>query len=234
MPRLDDSERRAHPPRHTGPRAGRQRATDARLRAGPRRARPRGARRARAARALFRRRRRGHLASSPARAAPLPAHFPDWFRSLRSIAREFRPDVAHTQSVRSMLMVAIALPRTPLVTTVHGIEESEERAAALLLRAGRARVTAVSEASAEGVRRHRLAPSVELVPARRRHRGNSSAPRSRRRRRRFPSAGRASRASRATFRSRASTCSSRRSRRCSKPSPAPASCWSAADRTPTS
>ena len=163
MPRLDDSERRAHPSRHTGPRAGRQRATDARVRAGPRRARPRGARRARAARALFRRRRRGHLASSPAAAAPLPAQFPDWFRSLRSIAREFRPDVAHTQSVRSMLMVAIALPRTPLVTTVHGIEESEERAAALLLRAGRARVTAVSEASAEGVRRHRLAPSVELV-----------------------------------------------------------------------
>jgi len=94
---------------------------------------------------------------------PTPRHFPDWFRSLRSIAREFQPDVAHTQSVRSMLMVAIALPRTPLITTVHGIEESEERAAALLLRAGRARVTAVSEASAEGVRRHRLAPSVELV-----------------------------------------------------------------------
>jgi glycosyltransferase involved in cell wall biosynthesis/peptidoglycan/xylan/chitin deacetylase (PgdA/CDA1 family) len=94
---------------------------------------------------------------------PTPRQFPDWFRSLRSIVREFRPDIAHTQSVRSMLMVAIALPRTPLITTVHGIEESEERAAALLLRAGRARVTAVSEASAEGVTRHRLAPSVELV-----------------------------------------------------------------------
>ena len=82
---------------------------------------------------------------------PTARTFPDWFRSLRSIAREFRPDVAHTQSVRTMLMVASALPRTPLLTTVHGIEESEERAAALLLRAGRARVTAVSEASAEGV-----------------------------------------------------------------------------------
>ena len=54
-------------------------------------------------------------------------------------------------------------PRTPLLTTVHGIEESEECAAALLLRAGRARVTAVSESSAEGVTRHRLAPDVELV-----------------------------------------------------------------------
>ena len=94
---------------------------------------------------------------------PTARTFPDWFRSLRSIAREFRPDIAHTQSVRTMLMVAIALPRTPLLTTVHGIEESEERAAALLLRAGRARVTAVSEASAEGVTRHRLAPDVELV-----------------------------------------------------------------------
>ena len=79
-------------------------------------------------------------------------------RCARSRA-EFQPDVAHTQSVRSMLMSRSPFLARRCSTTVHGIEESEERAAALLLRAGRARVTAVSEASAEGVRRHRLAPS---------------------------------------------------------------------------
>ncbi len=94
---------------------------------------------------------------------PDPREFPDWYRSLRAIAREFKPDIAHTQSVRTMVMVAIALPRIPLLTTVHGIEESEERLAAVLLRAARARVTAVSEASAAGVRRHHFAPRVELV-----------------------------------------------------------------------
>jgi glycosyltransferase involved in cell wall biosynthesis/peptidoglycan/xylan/chitin deacetylase (PgdA/CDA1 family) len=95
---------------------------------------------------------------------PTAREFPAWFRSLHAVSKQFRPDIAHTQSVRTMLMVAIALPRTPQLTTVHGIEESEERTAALLLRAGRARVTAVSAASAEGVRRHRLAPRVEVVP----------------------------------------------------------------------
>ncbi|HET6171099.1 MAG TPA: glycosyltransferase [Gaiellales bacterium] len=96
---------------------------------------------------------------------PTAREFTDWRRSLRSIAKEFRPDIAHAQSVKTTLMVALALPRLPLVTTVHGIEESEERAAALLLRGSRARVAAVSEASADGVRRHHLAPRVEIVPS---------------------------------------------------------------------
>jgi len=71
-----------------------------------------------------------------------------WFRSLRSVAAEYHPDVAYTQSVRTTLIVSAALPFTPLLATLHGIERSEERQAALLLRMARARVTAVSEASA--------------------------------------------------------------------------------------
>ncbi len=89
-----------------------------------------------------------------------------------------------------------------------------------------------------GLRRGRQAssPGAErrARAARRRHRATRARRARSRRPRRFPSAGRASRASRATFRSRASTCSSKPSPRCSKPSPAPASCWSAAARTPTS
>jgi glycosyltransferase involved in cell wall biosynthesis/peptidoglycan/xylan/chitin deacetylase (PgdA/CDA1 family) len=88
----------------------------------------------------------------------------DWLREMREIIRDFRPDVAHTQSVKTTVVVAMASPLTPILTTVHGIEESEERMAALLLRLSRAHVTAVSEASAEGVRRHHFAPRVELVP----------------------------------------------------------------------
>ncbi|HEY3614548.1 MAG TPA: glycosyltransferase [Gaiellales bacterium] len=90
--------------------------------------------------------------------------FPDWFRTMRTLVREFRPDVIYTQSVRSTLVVAAAAPQIPLLTTLHGIEESEERVAALLLRASRAHVTAVSDAAAEGIRRHRLAPAIGLVP----------------------------------------------------------------------
>ena len=37
------------------------------------------------------------------------------------------PDVAYTQSVRTSLIVAAALPRIPLLATLHGIEQSEER-----------------------------------------------------------------------------------------------------------
>ncbi len=94
---------------------------------------------------------------------PGASTFTDWFRSLRALVADFRPDVAHAQSVRSALVVATAAPRTPLLVTVHGIEEHEERRAALVLRTIRARVTAVSDAAANGVRRHHLAPQIELV-----------------------------------------------------------------------
>jgi L-malate glycosyltransferase len=95
---------------------------------------------------------------------PGPRAIPEWFRELRSIAREFKPDVVHAQSIRSSAMVAIALPRLPLLVTVHGIEPSEELGAAVVLRASRAHATAVSRASAEGIERHHLAPRVEVVP----------------------------------------------------------------------
>lgn len=89
---------------------------------------------------------------------------PEWLRALRALVHEFQPDVVHTQSVRTTVAVALAAPRTPLLATVHGIEESEEHGAALALRLSRARVAAVSEASADGLRRHRLAPKVVIVP----------------------------------------------------------------------
>jgi glycosyltransferase involved in cell wall biosynthesis len=89
---------------------------------------------------------------------------PEWLRALHALVREFQPDVVHTQSVRTTVAAALAAPRTPLLATVHGIEESEERGAALALRLSRARVAAVSQASADGLRRHRLAPQVVVVP----------------------------------------------------------------------
>jgi glycosyltransferase involved in cell wall biosynthesis len=89
---------------------------------------------------------------------------PEWLRALHTLVHEFKPDVVHTQSVRTTAAMALAAPRTPLLATVHGIEESDERGAALILRASRARVVAVSQASAEGVRRHWLAPPVVVVP----------------------------------------------------------------------
>ena len=82
---------------------------------------------------------------------------PEWLRALRALVHEFQPDVVHTQSVRTTVAVALAAPRTPLLATVHGIEESEERGAALALLFSRARVAAVSQSSADGLRRHRLA-----------------------------------------------------------------------------
>ena len=89
---------------------------------------------------------------------------PEWLRALHALVREFKPDVVHAQSVRTTVAAALAAPRTPLLATVHGIEESEELGAALALRASRARVAAVSQASADGLQRHRLAPKVVIVP----------------------------------------------------------------------
>jgi glycosyltransferase involved in cell wall biosynthesis len=89
---------------------------------------------------------------------------PEWLRALHALVREFKPDVIHAQSVRTTVAAALAAPRTPLLATVHGIEESEELGAALALRASRARVAAVSQASADGLQRHWLAPKVVIVP----------------------------------------------------------------------
>jgi len=86
-----------------------------------------------------------------------------WRRAVRGVVASFRPDVIHAQSIASALVATLAAPTLPLLVTVHGIHDSDERLAALILRATRARVTAVSDASATGLRRRRLAPAVEVL-----------------------------------------------------------------------
>lgn len=89
---------------------------------------------------------------------------PAWVRALRGVVRSFRPDVVYAQSITAALAARLAAPTTPLLVTVHGIREADEPLASLILRAGRARVTAVSDAVAEGLRRHRVAPRIEVLP----------------------------------------------------------------------
>jgi glycosyltransferase involved in cell wall biosynthesis/peptidoglycan/xylan/chitin deacetylase (PgdA/CDA1 family) len=93
-----------------------------------------------------------------------PRTLPEWLRALHLLVHDFKPDVVHAQSMPTTAAIALAAPRTPLIATVHGIAESHERAAALILRASRARVVAVSQASADGVERRWLAPAVLVVP----------------------------------------------------------------------
>lgn len=85
-------------------------------------------------------------------------------RRLKEAAAEFRPDVIHAQSVMTAVMARLTLPRVPVLVTIHGISKSDEPLAALLLRAAGVRLTAVSEAAAEGLRRHRWAPRVDILP----------------------------------------------------------------------
>lgn len=88
---------------------------------------------------------------------------PEWVRALRPVIRDFRPDVVHAQSITAALATTCASPRTPLLVTVHGIREAHEPLANVILRSGRARVSAVSDAVAEGLRRHPLAPQIEVL-----------------------------------------------------------------------
>jgi glycosyltransferase involved in cell wall biosynthesis len=87
-----------------------------------------------------------------------------WARALRALVHRFEPDIIHAQSTRTTLVSALVAPRIPLLSTVHGIEPSEEALAALLLRASRARVTAVSQASADGILQQRLSPPILVLP----------------------------------------------------------------------
>jgi glycosyltransferase involved in cell wall biosynthesis/peptidoglycan/xylan/chitin deacetylase (PgdA/CDA1 family) len=88
---------------------------------------------------------------------------PTWVRALRSMIASFRPDVVYAQSITASLATTLAAPRMPLLVTVHGIREADEPLASVILRAGRARVTAVSDAVAEGLRRHAVAPAIEVL-----------------------------------------------------------------------
>ena len=87
----------------------------------------------------------------------------EWRTALARVVREFRPDAIYAQSVTAALVSRLVAPRLPLLVTIHGIAEHDERRAAAILRAVGARVTAVSEAAAVGIMRHAGAPPVELI-----------------------------------------------------------------------
>jgi glycosyltransferase involved in cell wall biosynthesis len=86
----------------------------------------------------------------------------EWSRSLRRLVRTFRPDIVHAQSVKSGILVRSAAPTVPLLVTIHGVERADEPMAALALKLMRARVTAVSGATVEGLTRFPWSPPVEL------------------------------------------------------------------------
>jgi glycosyltransferase involved in cell wall biosynthesis len=86
-----------------------------------------------------------------------------WARAVRRIVRDSRPDVIYAHSVTAAIVARIAAPRTPLLVTVHGIASESESRAARILRLVRARVTAVSEQTADGLRRHGI-PDVDVLP----------------------------------------------------------------------
>jgi glycosyltransferase involved in cell wall biosynthesis len=77
--------------------------------------------------------------------------------------RTTRPDVLYVHSVTAALVARLAAPRTPLLVTVHGIASETEGRAAWILRLVRARVTAVSEQTADGLRRHGIR-KVDVLP----------------------------------------------------------------------
>jgi glycosyltransferase involved in cell wall biosynthesis len=91
-----------------------------------------------------------------------PGTLPEWVGQLRKTIRLFRPQVVHAQSVTAAVCARLAAPRLPLLATVHGIRRSSEPLASLLFRAANVKLTAVSEASAEGLRRHWWTPDVEV------------------------------------------------------------------------
>ena len=91
-----------------------------------------------------------------------PGTLPEWIGQLRKTIRLFRPQVLHAQSVTAAVCARLAAPRLPVLVTVHGIRRSSEPLASLLFRAANVKLTTVSEASAQGLRRHRWAPEVEV------------------------------------------------------------------------
>jgi glycosyltransferase involved in cell wall biosynthesis/peptidoglycan/xylan/chitin deacetylase (PgdA/CDA1 family) len=92
-----------------------------------------------------------------------PKSLREWVRVFRALETEFRPDVVHAQSVTAALVARLASAKVPLLVTVHGISRSDEPMASLLLRAANVKLTAVSEASAVGLRRHVWAPPIEVL-----------------------------------------------------------------------
>jgi len=86
-----------------------------------------------------------------------------WTAALRRAIRSVRPDVVHAQSVTAAIACRVASPGTPLLVTIHGIREASEATAAAVFRVIGGRLTAVSEAAASGLERHRLSPPIDVV-----------------------------------------------------------------------
>jgi glycosyltransferase involved in cell wall biosynthesis/peptidoglycan/xylan/chitin deacetylase (PgdA/CDA1 family) len=86
-----------------------------------------------------------------------------WVRALRTLVRDFKPDVLFTQSITVAAVAGIAAPRIPHVVMLHGIPDDQERLAAVVLRTSRAHAVAVSDQTAHGITRHRGAPPVETL-----------------------------------------------------------------------
>ena len=86
-----------------------------------------------------------------------------WVKHVRRAVRDFRPDAIYAQSVTTALVARLAAPRLPLLATVHGISHTDERVASILFRAAKVRLTAVSEATAAGLRRYPWASPVEVL-----------------------------------------------------------------------
>src|SRR5579872_1629852 len=100
-----------------------------------------------------------------AKRVPMRESVADWVINLRALVEEFAPDVIHAQAVAVATVARAAAPRCPLVVTMHGVPTGDEALAALALRAIRARVTAVSAATADGLGRFPWSPRVELLLA---------------------------------------------------------------------
>ena len=86
-----------------------------------------------------------------------------WVRALRTLVRDFKPDVLFTQSITVAAVAGLAAPRIPHVVMLHGIPDDQERLAAVVLRSTRAHAVAVSDQTAHGITRHRGAPPVETL-----------------------------------------------------------------------
>ena len=92
-----------------------------------------------------------------------PTTLLEWVWQFRKMVRSFRPDVIHAQSVTSALVARLVAPRLPLLVTIHGIDASNEWLASFLFRWANVKLTAVSQASADGLRRHRWVSNVEIL-----------------------------------------------------------------------
>jgi glycosyltransferase involved in cell wall biosynthesis/peptidoglycan/xylan/chitin deacetylase (PgdA/CDA1 family) len=92
----------------------------------------------------------------------------EWVREIRRVVKDFRPEVVHAQSIATALVARLASPRTPLLITMHGVAHTDEAKVSFLLRVLQvtgAHVTAVSDATADGLRRFSWCPTIGVFNA---------------------------------------------------------------------